>query len=145
MAAQEPGAKPDLLRVLDALVRRDGARPLFSGRIALGVLPADAPSRWWLAEFGQETKTSFPSSIPVAESDVLVVMSPEAEWFLLSGERAVPAEEPAVIVFGDGALIERFVHRYLDYTKGIGHQMMRVQARPANRRPAGEGLRKEQS
>ena len=118
--------RPDLLTTLDILVKQDGAQPFFSGNIAIGVLPAEGPTRWWLAEFGKEAKTSFPEAIPATNSDALVALSPEAAWFLLSGEH--PADhEPVMMVLGDKKLVERFVHRYLNQTKGVGHQMMRVQ------------------
>lgn len=118
--------EPDLLEVLDAMVRRDRASPFFSGSIAICVLSNNDSARWWQGDFGDGATTSFPDTIRLDRVDAMIALTPEAARFLLTGIQT-GAKDSGMLFFGDQKLVRRFVDRYLDRTTGIGHQFMRVQ------------------
>ncbi len=105
--SESPNETPDLLDVLDALVRDDQGAPGFSGRIAIGLR---GKSRWWVVDCGDRASTAIQSK-PPEHADAWLGFSEEDAAAVLG--QAPRQEAPEVAFFGDEALLQRFMTRYV--------------------------------
>jgi hypothetical protein len=113
----------DLLRALDASVRRESALSGLSGTIAIGVRDGQGEA-WWRASFGRHVDTARLTERPARADVTLLVGADEAQAIL--GLRALPAVAQ-VEVAGDARLLRRFLDRYLRQTTALS---LRASAAP---------------
>jgi hypothetical protein len=105
---QHDTVSPDLLYLLEAFVARDGAFPGFRARLAVGV-HVGGYTQWWQANLGARAEASLVDA-PSADVDCAVLMSQAQAQSIVTGAE-LPG--PPMTTFGDAALFERFLDRYL--------------------------------
>lgn len=108
-SAPAPRGAEDLLKVLDAAVKRDGASPRLFGRVSIGVRDDGGAFHYWTAELTEESaRTGFFDKLPTSE--VALVMDEGTAHAVLAGDKV---RDPALLAIeGDERLLERFFARY---------------------------------
>ena len=99
---------PNLLEVLDAMVRADRGAPGFVGKIAVGLKAQ--PPRWWVVDVGSRAVGRFLDKTPEDVDAWLGLGSLEADAIL--GRAAMPVRA-SIVTAGDRTLIEHFFRRYV--------------------------------
>src|SRR5215470_13548151 len=108
---------PDLLDVIDAIVRADQGRAAIVGTIAI-VVRSTARSRVWFARFdGRSAICGFAAAVPTDARAAMVFAESEAEA-IVRGRDPKIAEDRAIGA-GDRALMDGFVARYLGAKSSI--------------------------
>ena len=100
--------RTDLLDLLDAFVHRDSAPPGFVGTIAIGI-STGGRIRWWEGRFNRSAQTTITETLADDVDAALFLTRDVADSILRT-----PSEDSGTAVrYGDGAILERFLERYL--------------------------------
>jgi len=117
---------PELLKLLDAIVRSDGAMPGISGVLVVGVIEPGGRSWFWtvtMAPGARDARTELGASLPKDGVDLVVCMArDEANQILERG--SIPRKSVA-FHWGDASLLKRFIARYLRRNTGVAQQLLR--------------------
>ena len=105
----------DLLRLLDAWVRSDGARPGFRGTFCLGARD-ERGGLFWHVELGDRKATTRFDRQPNLQADALLFLRRGEARSLLGDDAGAGSAR----VQGDGGLFRRFVRRYIEQRNSIG-------------------------
>ncbi|MFO0723304.1 MAG: hypothetical protein U1E65_05955 [Myxococcota bacterium] len=96
-----------VLNALDALVRGDVGMPGLRGTLAIGVSTSVGP-RWWAVECGKTAQGRFTHEVPSGADAALLLSERGARGLLEGADLGGEAS-----MFGDVALLGRFLDRYL--------------------------------